>query len=103
MSIDSIGRLDERMKVVAHEPASWLLLHKKSAYYLEVPCSLYGNNFNLLIKLTEDECKQYEKFGKAFIQDMVVKIQYFPQAYYTRNQSIALQKAVGEAILARRR
>ncbi len=91
------------MKVVEHEPASWFLLREESAYYLEVPCALGDRNFNLLITLTEDECKQYEISGKAFIQHMVVEIQGFPQAYYNRNQSIELQKTVGKGILVWRK
>ena len=86
------------MKVVAHGPQVWFLLQDHDGYYLLARCSQSAAEFELLIKLSPDEYKEFHACGRLYIDYLAARINYWSREYAARSVLNAYQPKVTAAI-----
>ncbi|KQT51590.1 hypothetical protein ASG47_01485 [Devosia sp. Leaf420] len=93
------------MKVLDHEPYAWFLLEHEGALYLDAHCSHSFFDYSVLIKLSAEECGQFETLGRDYIGRLAYDIHYSAPAalgstspFRSRNLTRELGDAVSAAV-----
>jgi len=86
------------MEVLYRERSTWMLLEEGGAYYLDVRCSLRDCSLCLLLKLNVEEIQNFFEGGRDYLDYLAARVRTFPQWYYSRNEPLAVQKRVVEAV-----
>ena len=73
------------MKVTAHQPHVWFLLKDGDAYYLDVNCNVSACSFDIVIKLNQEEFREYHGLGLVYIEYLAARVNYWSQEYWPRN------------------
>jgi hypothetical protein len=85
------------VRVVAHGPHAWFLLQDAEGYILAARCSRGAADFELLIRLTPEETREYRALGLLFLNYMAARVDYWSGDYLHRHERASGQ-AVNRAI-----
>lgn len=88
------------MQVVDYGPQMWFLVREGSDYYLTVRCQQSFVEFELLVRLSADEYREYHALGHVYIDYLAARISYWASEYAPRNLHQQLGQRVHEAIMA---
>jgi hypothetical protein len=86
------------MKVVAYGPQVWFLLQDQNGYYLLTRCAQSAAEFELLVKLSPDEYKEFHACGRLYIEYLAARINYWSREYASRSVLNGYQHKVTAAI-----
>lgn len=87
------------MHVVSHRPHAWYFLKEGDSNYLDVNCNLSAVGFDLIIKLNQDEYKEYHALGQVYIEYLAARVAYWWTEYSSRNCT-SVEASVHDAIKA---
>jgi hypothetical protein len=85
------------MVVRDHGPHSWFLLQDAESFMLAVRCSRGPADFELLIRLTPDEEREYRALGTVYLHYLAARVDHWSGEYEARHEAAA-RSAVEDAI-----
>ena len=88
------------MEVLMHDKEQWYLLREQDSYYLLVRCSQSAAGFEILIKLSPDEYREFHACGRVYLNYLANRINYWSREYYPRSLLPDMEHKVREAISA---
>jgi hypothetical protein len=88
------------MKVIDYDPQFWFLLQDDNFYYLSIRCQQSFAEYELLIQLTQDECKEHHASGHGYIGELAERVNYRVRDYQSRDISKQRGDLVHQTIMA---
>jgi hypothetical protein len=64
------------MEVIDMEHWRWILLRDGGHFYLDVVCSHSACDYPFLMKLNEEEVRQFEERGRGFLHELAHQVHY---------------------------
>jgi len=83
------------MQVADHEPYVWFLLKESDGYYFNARVSRSAADWDVLVKLTPQEYREYHAIGRLYLNYLAARIHNFVEEYSARD----LSKAIGEEVV----